>query len=69
MRTLSVEVNVNNMPSNLINDGNVWLVVRVDDHGAFWYYGLYNTELRARTAASEISNGIVLRLVEKEDNR
>ena len=66
MRALNVDVNVKNMPSNIMNDENVWLVVRVDDHGAFWYFGLYDTELRAKTAALEIGNGIVLRLAEKE---
>lgn len=59
---LRVEVDVNNLPTKIGKD-DVWLVVRVADDKSFWFYGAYETELRAFTAANEIGNGVVLRLV------
>lgn len=59
---LRVDVDVNNLPTKIGKD-DVWLVVRVADDKSFWFYGAYDTELRAKTAANEIGNGVVLRLV------
>lgn len=59
---LRVDVDVNNLPTKIGKD-NVWLVVRVADDKSYWYYGAYDTELRAYAAAREIGNGVVMRLV------
>ena len=56
---MTVKANIMNMPD--LEGKHGFLVVRKDEcPSVFWYYGLYDDEMRAESVAVEIGNGIVL---------
>lgn len=52
-----VNAEIKNAPENV---GKGFIVVRVSEDTSLWWYGIYETKERAKKAASEIGNGIVL---------
>lgn len=53
-----VDARIQNTPANVHEHG--FIVARVAEDTTLWWYGIYNTMEKARSAAMEIKNGIVL---------
>lgn len=55
---MTVHADINNVPEDI--EANGYIVARVAEDTKLWWYGIYDTEKRAREVAAELGNGIVL---------
>ena len=58
---IGVSIKVNNIPNNF-DLGSVGFIVVRNCDTELWYYGFYESEERAKQAAIEIRNGVVVKL-------
>lgn len=54
------KVEIRNIPDDVVTGKRSGFVVARVDRATLWYYGCYETELRAATVATELGNGVVL---------
>lgn len=57
---LDCKVIIRNVPESIINGKRQGYIVARVDRGVMWYYGCYETDVRAATVADELGNGAVL---------
>jgi hypothetical protein len=51
---------VRNIPEDVATGKRQGYIVARVDRGVMWYYGCYETDVRAATVANELDNGAVL---------
>jgi hypothetical protein len=59
--SMRVFATIRNIPDDVVSGKRQGYIVARVDRGAMWYYGCYETDVRAATVADELGNGAILK--------